>query len=150
MLTYVLITGVRSNETNCLPSIVPSRVVLTGMLLKATKSFGISISKSKVAFRLGSSKHGKACRASHASNWVLIMTCCSPSFGVPVTGAPADLYLARQKPAIWLLMVPVKSTTRTASPGWIASGKSMVARSDVLSYEMFVNLCDFWAVSKPR
>jgi hypothetical protein len=60
--------GVRSKETIFVPDLLPFLTSFSGMLDRAVWSSGISISKSKVALRLGSSKQGKALRASQDSN----------------------------------------------------------------------------------
>ena len=52
---------------------------LTGMLESAMRSLGTTRVTSKVAFSAGSSQHGKARRASVASNWVQAKTRSSPS-----------------------------------------------------------------------
>ena len=64
-------TGVGSNSTVWKPSLLLGLVSFSGMLLSAVRSFGTSSETEKVAFRFGSSKQGKARRASHDSNWVL-------------------------------------------------------------------------------
>src|SRR5271154_4794383 len=67
-LTYVLITGVLSKDTALYPLLpFPMTTDFSGILLNATWSSGISISKSNLALRFGSSKQGKACLASQAS-----------------------------------------------------------------------------------
>lgn len=63
--------GVWSNATSCLVPSAIGVVDFTGMLERATRPLGISTEKSKVAFRAGSSRQGKALLASVASNCVL-------------------------------------------------------------------------------
>ena len=89
--TYVLMTGVLSKTTNVRPS-APGRLLFSGMLLRAVKPDGISISKSKAALRFGSSKQGSALRASQDSNCVLNMRLCCPSMGTVDGAGTADLY----------------------------------------------------------
>jgi hypothetical protein len=67
---YVDMIGVRSKLTILCPDFLLFFVSFSGMFDSAVRSSGTSISKSKVAFRLGSSKQGKARRASEDSNWV--------------------------------------------------------------------------------
>lgn len=52
------------------------------------------------------------------------------------------LYLALEKPAIAVLMVPVKRTTRRAEDGESTDGNLIVARSDSLSYVTPSDLAD--------
>lgn len=61
-------TGVLSKDTILRSGLLPSRSDLIGILLKAVWPLGTSISKSKVDLRFGSSKQGKALRASQDSN----------------------------------------------------------------------------------
>ena len=77
-------TIVSAKRTTCLASL--SRGArLTSAPLDTAVSSGLTTSvMPNTALKSGSSQHGKARRASVASNWVVAMTCSTPSVSVKV------------------------------------------------------------------
>mmetsp|Transcript_28630 Transcript_28630/g.71866 ORF Transcript_28630/g.71866 Transcript_28630/m.71866 type:complete len:276 (+) Transcript_28630:1776-2603(+) len=71
---YVLIFGVSRNSTTCFSASVESTTRLaTGVLATTSRCLSTVTVRAKTALRAGSSQHGKARRASMASNWVQSM-----------------------------------------------------------------------------